>query len=68
MVERMQAGANFGSNKAGLLHASLEMYIKEFDDYVMRYRVIDIDLVSWLYTSIFSDHLPARDPITLGFI
>ena len=36
MVERMQAGANFGSDKAGLLHAPLEVYIKEFDDYVMR--------------------------------
>jgi hypothetical protein len=36
MVERMQAGANFGSEKAGLLHAPLEVYIKEFDDYVMR--------------------------------
>ena len=36
MVERMQAGANFGSEKAGLLHAPLELYIKEFDDYVMR--------------------------------
>ncbi len=36
MVERMQAGANFGSQKAGLLHAPLEVHIKEFDDYVMR--------------------------------
>ncbi|MFG6101558.1 aromatic ring-hydroxylating dioxygenase subunit alpha [Leptothoe sp. EHU-05/26/07-4] len=36
MVERMQAGANFGSDKSGLLHAPLEVYIKEFDDYVMR--------------------------------
>ena len=36
MVERMQAGASFGSDKAGLLHAPLEVYIKEFDDYVMR--------------------------------
>ncbi|MEM9267033.1 MAG: aromatic ring-hydroxylating dioxygenase subunit alpha [Cyanobacteria bacterium P01_F01_bin.13] len=36
MVERMQTGSNFGSEKAGLLHAPLEVYIKEFDDYVMR--------------------------------
>ena len=36
MVEGMQAGANFGSEKAGLLHAPLEVYIKEFDDYVTR--------------------------------
>ena len=36
MVERMQTGANFGSDKAGLLHAPLEVHIKEFDDYVMR--------------------------------
>ncbi len=36
MVERMQTGSNFGSDKAGLLHAPLEVYIKEFDDYVMR--------------------------------
>ncbi|MEM7795889.1 MAG: aromatic ring-hydroxylating dioxygenase subunit alpha [Cyanobacteria bacterium P01_C01_bin.118] len=36
MVEGMQAGANFGSDRPGLLHAPLEVYIKEFDDYVMR--------------------------------
>ena len=36
MVERMQTGANFGSEKTGLLHAPLEVYIKEFDDYVTR--------------------------------
>ncbi|MEM8805630.1 MAG: aromatic ring-hydroxylating dioxygenase subunit alpha [Cyanobacteria bacterium P01_G01_bin.38] len=36
MVGRMQTGANFNSGKAGLLHAPLEMPIKEFDDYVTR--------------------------------
>ncbi|MEO1444815.1 MAG: aromatic ring-hydroxylating dioxygenase subunit alpha [Cyanobacteria bacterium J06635_11] len=39
MVERMQTGANFNSDSAGLLHAPLEMPIKEFDDYVMRKRL-----------------------------
>ncbi|MEL6816478.1 MAG: aromatic ring-hydroxylating dioxygenase subunit alpha [Cyanobacteria bacterium J06560_2] len=34
MVERMQTGANFNSEQAGLLHAPLEVHIKEFDDYV----------------------------------
>lgn len=34
MVERMQTGANFNSKTAGILHAPLEMPIKEFDDYV----------------------------------
>lgn len=36
MVERMQSGAKFGSAKAGILHAPLELPIKEFDDYVQR--------------------------------
>ena len=37
MVERMQIGSNFGSDKVGVLHSPLEVYIKEFDDYVMRF-------------------------------
>ena len=36
MVERMQVGSRFGSAKAGILHAPLEIHIKEFDDYVRR--------------------------------
>tara|TARA_B110000503_G_scaffold19879_1_gene29714 strand:+ start:39283 stop:40473 length:1191 start_codon:yes stop_codon:yes gene_type:complete len=36
MVERMQSGSKFGSVKAGVLHAPLEIHIKEFDDYVRR--------------------------------
>ena len=36
MVEQMQTGSNFNSDKAGILHAPLEMPIKEFDDYVRR--------------------------------
>ena len=36
MVERMQTGANFNSDKVGLLHAPLEMPIKEFEDYITR--------------------------------
>ncbi|MGD1864270.1 MAG: aromatic ring-hydroxylating dioxygenase subunit alpha [Phormidesmis sp.] len=35
MVERMQIGANFNSDKAGVLHAPLEVHIKEFNDYVV---------------------------------
>jgi hypothetical protein len=36
MVERMQAGSRFGAAKAGVLHAPLEIHIKEFDDYIQR--------------------------------
>ena len=36
MVERMQTGSQFGSANQGILHAPLEIHIKEFDDYVQR--------------------------------
>ncbi|CAA0088293.1 Carnitine monooxygenase oxygenase subunit [Halioglobus japonicus] len=36
MVERMQRGSMFGAEKAGPLHAPLEIHIKDFDDYIRR--------------------------------
>tara|TARA_R110002049_G_scaffold9154_3_gene47424 strand:+ start:2224 stop:3360 length:1137 start_codon:yes stop_codon:yes gene_type:complete len=36
MVERMQRGSMFGAEQAGILHAPLEIHIKEFDDYIRR--------------------------------
>lgn len=36
MVEKMQLGARFNADQPGLLHASLEINIKEFDDYTKR--------------------------------
>ncbi|MEM7685176.1 MAG: aromatic ring-hydroxylating dioxygenase subunit alpha [Pseudomonadota bacterium] len=36
MVERVQNGAAYGSHTTGLLHAPLEMNIREFNDYLAR--------------------------------
>ncbi|MEZ5571029.1 MAG: aromatic ring-hydroxylating dioxygenase subunit alpha [Halioglobus sp.] len=36
MVERMQTGSKFGSSIPGILHAPLEIHIKEFEDYLQR--------------------------------
>lgn len=36
MVERMHSGSKYGSARAGVLHAPLEIHIKEFDDYIQR--------------------------------
>lgn len=36
MVEKMQLGSRFNADRVGVLHASLEINIKEFDDYVHR--------------------------------
>ncbi len=36
MVERVQSGAGFGADTPGLLHAPLELNIKEFNDYLAR--------------------------------
>ena len=36
MVGRVQHGAGYGSSKPGLLHAPLEIYLKEYKEYVER--------------------------------
>ncbi|MEL7069035.1 MAG: aromatic ring-hydroxylating dioxygenase subunit alpha [Cyanobacteria bacterium J06581_3] len=36
MVERMQIGSQFNSERAGPLHAPLEVHIREFDNYIKR--------------------------------
>ncbi|MEO1291514.1 MAG: aromatic ring-hydroxylating dioxygenase subunit alpha [Pseudomonadota bacterium] len=38
MVGRVQAGSAFGTPEPGMLHAPLEVYIKEFSDYVAKMR------------------------------